>query len=190
MLVCSRACVYAIRALARLAAQSPSNPLKARDIAAQENIPSAFLAKVLHQLVKAGLVSSSPGLTGGFRLRVPASRLTLLEIVAAIDGLAQFSQCFTGLGECNEQAPCPMHESWKKVRSSIEAYLRETTLGQVAEAWASKGGQTPAALGATALRAAAGTSWTETGLPNGLASAEEDLTENGEGFSDFQWPID
>lgn len=189
MLVCSRACAYAIRALARLARQSPFEPLKARDIAAQESIPSAFLAKVLHQLVKAGLVTSSPGLTGGFRLRLPAAEITLLEIVQAVDGLAQFTQCFTGLGECSEKSPCPMHESWKQVRASILNYLRGTTLAQVAEAWARRGDEA-----VTRGRAATGKDLAEcTGRPrprDGLVTGAGEMVETGEEFSDYQWPVD
>ncbi|MGB9606480.1 MAG: RrF2 family transcriptional regulator [Bryobacteraceae bacterium] len=135
MLICSRACAYGLRALVRLAQEEGKVALKARDIAARESIPYAFLAKVLHQLVRAGLVSSSPGLTGGFRLRRPPSGITLLQVVEAIDGLAQFSQCFTGLAQCNEASQCPMHESWQKVRAEILRYLESTTLAQVVEAW-------------------------------------------------------
>lgn len=189
MLVCSRACAYAIRALARLARQSPSEPLKARDIAAQENIPSAFLAKVLHQLVKAGLVASSPGLTGGFRLRLPAAEITLLEIVEAVDGLAQFTQCFTGLGECSEKSPCPMHESWKQVRASILNYLRGTTLAQVAEAWARRGNE--AATPARAATSKGLAEWTGSpGPKDKLVPDAGEMLETGEDFADYPWPVD
>lgn len=191
MLVCSRACVYAIRALARLARQSPSKPLKARDVAAQEGIPSAFLAKVLHQLVKAGLVSSSPGLTGGFRLRVPAGRITLLEIVEAVDGLGQFTQCFTGVGECNEQSPCPMHESWTKVRTSILNYLRETTLEQVAEAWARRGNDREAVPGVKTMAVGRLGPWTDAPpLGSTLVAGMGEILEIEEEFPDYQWPVD
>jgi Rrf2 family iron-sulfur cluster assembly transcriptional regulator len=135
MLICSRACAHAVKALVRLAREGAGVALKAREIAAKENIPYAFLAKVLHQLVRAGIVSSSPGLTGGFRLRLAPSEVALIQIVEAVDGLAQFRQCFTGIAECNELSPCPMHDSWQKVKEEILKYLRETTLAQVVEAW-------------------------------------------------------
>jgi len=139
MLICSRACAYAVKALVRLAREGTGVALKAREIAAKENIPCAFLAKVLHQLVRAGIVSSSPGLTGGFRLRLAPSEVALIQIVEAVDGLAQFRQCFTGIAECNELSPCPMHDSWQKVKDEILRYLRETTLAQVVEAWDRRG---------------------------------------------------
>ncbi|MDW8129510.1 MAG: Rrf2 family transcriptional regulator [Bryobacterales bacterium] len=187
MLVCSRACAYAIRALARLARQALPTPLKVRDIAAQENIPSAFLAKVLHQLVRAGLVSSSPGLAGGFRLRVPAERITLLEIVEAVDGLSQFTYCFTGLGECNEQEPCPMHESWKNVRASILDYLRQTTLAHVAEAWARRENLSSTPTGGQSVTLCELPSWRRI---QGFGKQHAARGENLEDFSDFQWPLD
>jgi Rrf2 family iron-sulfur cluster assembly transcriptional regulator len=188
MLVCSRACAYAVKALVRLAREGPGAPLKARAIAAKENIPYAFLAKVLHQLVRAGIVSSSPGLTGGFRLRVPASKVALIDVVKAVDGLGQFRQCFTGIAECNEASPCPMHASWEKVRSEILRYLRETTLAQVAEAWSQKERYD---LGAVRTAGAAGAAGIAVGTEErGNGAKEGTGSLPGEEVWDVRQPLD
>ena len=191
MVVCSRACAYAVKALVRLARQGPGAPVKAREIAARENIPYAFLAKVLHQLVRAGIVSSSPGLTGGFRLRVPASKISLIDIVEAVDGLAQFRQCFTGIAECNEASPCPMHASWEKVRAEILRYLRETTLAQVAETWSQgeRSGEFGAVL--TAGAGGAGVAGTARVAPEeGNGGGQETSQTAGEDAWELPQPLD
>lgn len=129
----SRACAYAFRAMIRLARADRATPLKVKEIAQEENIPRAFLAKVLRQLARARLVSSSPGFTGGFRLTMPASQIALLEVVSAVDGLHRLNQCIAGYGECSEASACPFHRRWKQLRDRILKYLRATTLAEVVE---------------------------------------------------------
>ena len=70
-----------------------------KNIAAEEDIPAHFLAKILQQLARKGMLRSSKGPTGGFTLRVPADRIRLLDIVEALDGLAEYQKCASGLAE-------------------------------------------------------------------------------------------
>lgn len=133
MLVYSQACAYAVRALLRLARETAAKPLRARQIALEENIPYPFLAKVLQQLVRAGILTSATGPRGGFRLRVPASRIALLQVVKAVDGVSHLESCLMGRRRCNARPPCPMHESWRALRAQIMDYLRSTVVGEIAQ---------------------------------------------------------
>jgi Rrf2 family protein len=103
-----------------------------KNIAEESEIPTHFLAKILQQLARKGFLRSSKGPTGGFALRRPPEDITLLEIVDAIDGLAEYERCPSGITECNDEAPCGMHESWKELRSRIIGYLEGTTISDVA----------------------------------------------------------
>src|SRR5258707_13596798 len=98
-----------------------------KNIAEQEDIPAHFLAKILQQLARKGLLRSSKGPTGGFALKVDASEIRLLDIVEALDGLAPYQECAAGLPERNEDIPCGMHDRWIPVRSRIMDYLGSTT---------------------------------------------------------------
>jgi Rrf2 family protein len=105
-----------------------------KNIAEQEEIPAHFLAKILQQLARKGLLRSSKGPTGGFALRVPASEVRLLDIVEALDGLTAYQQCASGLAECSDDMPCSMHDSWISLRSRIMDYLGRNTIADLAKA--------------------------------------------------------
>jgi Rrf2 family protein len=79
-------CGYALRALEYLAAQSDGGTATAHDIAEARGAPKRFLLRPLKALVAAGLLRSAPGPGGGYRLGRPAARITLLEVVEAVDG--------------------------------------------------------------------------------------------------------
>lgn len=105
-----------------------------KQIAEREEIPSHFLAKILQQLARKGLLRSSKGPTGGFSLRQAPGDISLLNIVEALDGLADYQKCASGLAECNDEQACGMHDSWKALRSRIMEYLEHTSIADVASA--------------------------------------------------------
>ncbi len=67
-------------------------------------------------------------------MRYAANDITLLQIVEAIDGLADYQRCIGGMTECNDQMRCGMHDSWKALRSRIIEYLEGTTVEDLAGA--------------------------------------------------------
>jgi Rrf2 family protein len=82
----TRACGYALHALEYLAARGAGPPVASHHIAEARGIPERFLLKVLKPLVTAGVLRSLKGPNGSFRLARPASRITLLEVLEAVDG--------------------------------------------------------------------------------------------------------
>lgn len=133
-MIYSNACEYGIRAMVHLADYAPGTRVLARDVSDKEGIPGPFLGKVFQTLVKAGLLTSSKGPGGGFSLARDASEITLLDIRAAIDGIRDLEGCAVGLSECNDEQPCPLHDSWSPIREQIKAYLAKTTLTDMAAA--------------------------------------------------------
>ena len=77
---------YALAALAHMAAQAPGQPLSSHHIAEARGIPERFLLKVLKPLVSAQILHSIKGPNGGYRLAKPASEITMLDVVEAVDG--------------------------------------------------------------------------------------------------------
>jgi Rrf2 family protein len=133
-MIYSRSAEYAIRAFVHLATVPESKYAMVKQIAGEADIPSHFLAKILQQLARKGFLRSSKGPTGGFCLRVPANELTLVQLIESIDGLSEYHRCPAGMTECNDQAPCGMHDSWKGLRDRIMEYLERTTIEDVAKA--------------------------------------------------------
>ena len=133
-MIYSRSAEYAIRAFVFLAEVPPGKFAMVKQIAEESDIPSHFLAKILQQLARQGFLRSSKGPTGGFALRFPPTEITLLQLVEAIDGLADYQRCIGGMTECNDQMRCGMHDSWKALRSRIIEYLEGTTVEDLAKA--------------------------------------------------------
>jgi Rrf2 family protein len=82
----SRSAYYALQAVAHLAKQEGEASGTAHAIAAARKIPGRFLPKVLKPLVWAQVLRSVKGPDGGYRLAWPAGRITLLQVVEAVDG--------------------------------------------------------------------------------------------------------
>ena len=137
-MIYSRSAEYAIRAFVFLADVPEGKYAMVKNIAKESDIPTHFLAKILQQLARKGFLRSSKGPTGGFTLRRPADDISLLELVDAIDGLSEYERAPSGMTECNDEAQCGMHESWKELRSRIMGYLEDTTIADVAAALTKK----------------------------------------------------
>lgn len=129
-LIYSTGAKYAIRAAIFLA-RHPRGAA-AQHIAAECALNPWFLRRILTRLAARRIVSSGTGQHAGFVLRRDASELRLADIVEAIDGEMRFSRCAMGYGVCPSETPCAMHESWQEVRASIDAYLRETSIADLA----------------------------------------------------------
>lgn len=101
------------------------------EIAENQEIPRHFLSKILQQLVKAGLLESMKGPNGGFKLSKKPEKITLLQIIKAIDGLDIFTQCGIGFKKCSDDHPCPIHHDYKTVRDKVYELFKKKTLKEV-----------------------------------------------------------
>ena len=133
-MIYSRTSEYAIRAFVNLSQVPEGKYAMVKQIAQQEGIPTHFLAKILQQLARKGLLRSSKGPTGGFSLRRQSQEISLMDIVSALDGLADYEKCASGLAECNDEMHCGMHDSWKALRSRIIDYLEHTSIADIQQA--------------------------------------------------------
>jgi len=130
----SKTCEHAIRALSYLASRASTDLCLVDEIAEAEDLPRPFTSKILRDLVRAGLLTSSRGPGGGYALARDPEDVSLLEIQQIVDSTDTLSRCAVGLEQCNDQAPCPLHDEFKPLRQSIRVYLEETTLAQMAGA--------------------------------------------------------
>jgi Rrf2 family protein len=131
-MIYSRSAEYAIRAFVHLAGHESEPYIMARQIASDTGIPGHFLAKILQQLARKGMLRSSKGPTGGFALNRPASQITILEVVDAVDGLQDYQRCISGQHECSDDTACGLHDTWKPLRLGIVEYLEGTTVADAA----------------------------------------------------------
>ncbi len=131
-LIFSRRCDYALRAVLYLALKRSDEMTPTKEVAKKLNLPTHFLAKILHDLAGKGLLHSLKGPSGGFALGKPAKDITLLDIVVAIDGLDINQSCALGFSECSGSNPCALHDNWAGVRENLHSVLFGKNIEQLA----------------------------------------------------------
>jgi Rrf2 family transcriptional regulator, iron-sulfur cluster assembly transcription factor len=123
---------YAIRAILFLARQSEDALVMSSEVAKREDIPSHYLAKILQRMAKYGYVDSFKGRGGGFKITKLALDSSILEIVERIEGPVITLKCVTGLKECSDEHPCPLHDEWSELRDNIHHLISSKSVRQVA----------------------------------------------------------
>ncbi len=127
----NNASAMAIRAAFFLALQPSGKLSPVREIAKRTGLPEPYLAKIIRQLVSAGLVRAFRGPGGGITLSRPARAITLWDIVRTIEGSPETELCVLGLQACSEQTPCPVHHQFALIRADTRRLLEETTLASL-----------------------------------------------------------
>lgn len=128
----SQTAEYALRAVVCLGAR-PGQPLSAQAIAATSQVPAPYLAKVLKDLAKAGLLRSQRGRDGGFALARPAAEMSVLAVVNAIDPLKRIHVCPLGRPEHSGQL-CPLHARLDEAAAFLEASFASWTIADLVSA--------------------------------------------------------
>lgn len=119
---------YACLAMLALARCRPDQPpLRIREIAESQSIPERYLVQILLQLKGAGLVISTRGALGGYRLARPADRISLSEVLTAIDGPEPAPRDHQG------PAALALASVWRDVRRAERNVLDRTSIAQIAD---------------------------------------------------------
>ena len=125
----SKACEYGIRALTVIAHETQKgNRVGIKEICNKAQTPESFTAKILQNLVKRDVINSQKGPSGGFFIARSLNKISLYEIVDAIDGPGIFNKCGLGLSECNAKKPCPLHKKFEAVRSELHQMCIDSDL--------------------------------------------------------------
>lgn len=129
----TKSCIYGLRASLYLASDQDGDYISIKNLSEKLDISFHFLTKILQQLTAADLLESHKGPKGGVRLSRPSDRITLFDIIVAIDGIDLFTECVLGLPGCGTEKPCPMHELWADKREDIKKIMQTTTIRQMAQ---------------------------------------------------------
>jgi len=129
----SNSCRYGIRAVIYLASQPESaGKTGIKKISSDLDLPTPFLAKILQQLAKQKILSSTKGPHGGFSILKDPQKITLYDIIKTIDGEEVFTNCIMHNGPCitvdNTKKPCPLHDDYSKARTDRINLFRGKTI--------------------------------------------------------------
>lgn len=130
-MILSQTAEHALRAILYVARHGGTQPVRVNDAAQALEIPRNYLSKILHNLARAGILSSSRGKAGGFRLGKAADRLSLWAVVEKFDRMPAQRRCLLGRPVCSDRTPCVAHATWKTTAESINAFFRETTVADL-----------------------------------------------------------
>ncbi len=123
---------YALRAMVNLVGHYGNEPVPSREMAQQGQIPYQLTCKLMQKLRNAGLVESCMGPKGGFRLGREPSRISLLEVIEAIQGKILLNRCLLGENICPWQKKCTVRMKLAELAKSINSYLGSVTLDELA----------------------------------------------------------
>ncbi|QYE35530.1 MULTISPECIES: SUF system Fe-S cluster assembly regulator [Sphingosinicellaceae] len=115
------------------AARSPDCCLSAAAVAARTGIPAPTVAKVMGLLKRAGLLASSRGVAGGFRLARETAAISVADIVEAVDGPIALTNCQHGeVSACALEGSCAVRPHWRPINVAVRAALAAVTLADLA----------------------------------------------------------
>ncbi|WP_413668977.1 Rrf2 family transcriptional regulator [Mucilaginibacter sp. Mucisp86] len=130
----SKTCEYAVRAVFFIAQHTADGSrVGIKEIAVNIDSPEPFLAKILQDLSKRGIIQSVKGPNGGFYLDAQSLARPLSDVIEAVDGGGIFRDCGLGLKECSSKNPCPLHHDFLEVRNRLQNMLESITIGQFNE---------------------------------------------------------
>lgn len=141
---------YACRALLSLALHGGDQPTSVRDIAERTGLPQPYLEQILLALKGAGIVRSKRGVGGGYVLARLPDKLTLGQIVAAVDGpivVGDFGEPHVGEA-CNHEGQCALLSVWAEVGDHMRVHLDSFTIADMVQRVSGRA-LTPAAEAAT-----------------------------------------
>jgi FeS assembly SUF system regulator len=131
MLRISRLTDYATVVLATLA-EHPERVQTATALAEHTRIAAPTVSKLLKQLQRSNLVTSTRGLHGGYQLARPAVDISAADILDALEGPVALTDCSAGHGHCGIESNCRTGRVWQRLNSAIRRSLSEVSLAQLA----------------------------------------------------------
>jgi FeS assembly SUF system regulator len=123
---------YGILLLAEIASGEEGAIHAAPELAAATGMPASMVAKTLKHLARQGLLDSTRGARGGYRLARPAKAISLADVVMAFEGPIAMTQCTDGAAaECGIESRCRVHHNWLKLNRVVIGALARVNLAEM-----------------------------------------------------------
>lgn len=127
---------YGCRAMIALASHvGDDRPVPLDVLATEQEIPERYLAKIIQDLRKAGLIRSVRGARGGYYLARPAEEITALHVWEALEGPLMVVPCIDDRRLCEVPGGCGMHTLWTRLQEANHRVLQETSLLEMLNAF-------------------------------------------------------
>ncbi len=114
-------------------AEAPEQVHAAVGLSERARLELPTVSKVLKLLARAGLVESFRGSAGGYRLARAPERITIADVVAAIEGPIGMTECSAHDGACDHESHCGVRVNWRRISLAIETALKGVTVADMTQ---------------------------------------------------------
>jgi Rrf2 family cysteine metabolism transcriptional repressor len=125
---------YGLRMMTELAKSHGRGPTSLAEVSRVEHLPLAYLEQLAAQLRRGGLVESTRGVHGGYRLTRDPATISVLDVVRVVEGEVAPVECLAHdyvRGSCIRERDCASQPLWQRLKRSIDAVLSSTTLAEL-----------------------------------------------------------
>jgi Rrf2 family transcriptional regulator, iron-sulfur cluster assembly transcription factor len=125
----SKTFAYALRATTYVARKGKGERIvNLEELTSSIQLSPHYLGKIMQELVRKGIMNSTKGPGGGFWMDDEKTKLTIYELLTAVDGEQIVNSCIMGKLKCDSTTPCPMHEEYSNSKARLFAVMKKTTL--------------------------------------------------------------
>ena len=124
----SKGCEHVLRIMSQVPKDECDRSFLAKKLCRKSNVPEYSARKGLQLLVQQGVLEAIPGPGGGYKFAIHPQKICLLDIIDAVDGKDPLKRCIMGLQNCNDKHPCPMHDTWKVLKSKLLSEFKNKTI--------------------------------------------------------------
>lgn len=132
MLKLSKLADYATMLMTAIAAD-PLRVHTGQELAERTHVPAPTVAKLLKALARGGLLESLRGAHGGYRLARSAEKISVADVIRALEGPIAVTECSTHGGDCGIQSTCSTRANWRLINTAIRQALEAVTLASMAQ---------------------------------------------------------
>ena len=125
---------YGLRAVIYLSSQDPEKCCSITEIAKQQGVPRKFLAKIIQDLTRSGLIRSKRGSCGGYALARTPDSISFFDVIQALEGPVAVNACMDPHLGCDQFTKCTMVGVWSDVQRKVTEVLTGTTIGDLRRA--------------------------------------------------------
>jgi len=124
---------YGLRLMVSLAEHYGDGPVRVDTVAAEQGISANYIHVLMGGLKAAGLIGSTRGPNGGYRLRRKPSEITAFDVVSVLEGETAPVECVAEPSNCTRAAACPTRDVWCQIAAAVDGVLKGLSLETLAE---------------------------------------------------------